>query len=308
MVRKASGAEAAPRRRHRTALQLHSALGGARRGRAAAHAAPTPHPPTHGTPRRQTAAGGSTDTGPQAAAMWARRREQLRCPRRPACPRLCARTPHARCCAGRPMPQPAPTPRLLAWAQPHPRPANHAQPRRTVGRGASELADSFEDRVARGTRRQRPGHGAHGGPLGPPAPQPQAVPHAKPHRELRPRAPPWPRLDRRCPETRCPALCLGRPLGCGRPGAAAWRCRRGRLRLLRPCMLGAEAMWAMWAMWAMTMTMTMRRLQYWGLNSRRGARQPDHRPANTGKAPQQHQLSPAEPSKHSNCHERTEKP
>ena len=28
----------------------------------------------------------------------------------------------------------------------------------------------------------------------------------------------------------------------------------------------------------------------------------------TGEAPQQHQLSPAEPSKHSNCHERTEKP
>ena len=102
MVRKASGAEAAPRRRHRTALQLHSALGGARRGRAATHAAPTPHPPPHGTPRRQTAAGGSTGTGPQAAAMWARQREQLRCPRRRARPRWCARTPHARCMAGRP--------------------------------------------------------------------------------------------------------------------------------------------------------------------------------------------------------------
>ena len=52
----------------------------------------------------------------------------------------------------------------------------------------------------------------------------------------------------------------------------------------------------------------MRLLQYWGLYSRRGARRPNHRPANTGEAPQQHQLSPAEPSKHSNCHERTEKP
>jgi hypothetical protein len=161
MVRKASGATAAPRQRHRTALQLHSALGGAQRGRAAAHAAPTRHPAPRGMPCRQTAAGGSTGTGPQAAAMWASQRAGLRACT-PACAPVCARTPHACCMAGRPMPHPAPRPRLLAWTHPHPRPASRAQPRRTVGRGAAELADSFEDRVARGSRLQRPGHGAPG--------------------------------------------------------------------------------------------------------------------------------------------------
>lgn len=159
MVRKASGAEAAPRRRHRTALQLHSALGGARRGRAAA---PPPTPPPTARPA----------ASPQLAAAQAQAHRRLPCGpggasscTARASPRACARAP-ARPMRAAVRDGPCRTPRHYPGCSPGPiptrgLPATHS-PGETVGRGRQ----SWQAAV-RSVRREDPACSGPGmGPTG----------------------------------------------------------------------------------------------------------------------------------------------
>jgi hypothetical protein len=211
------------------------------RGCAGAHAgpaAPAPNPTIPGTPRRQTAAGSSTGAAPHTAA----RGHAAALPAPVRTPRMHAarRDGHA---VAPPTAQAVrldPSPPLARW----PRAATPA------GRGGREPATG-QRRGSCGARIPPAAALAWGarGWLGPPAPQPQAVPptFAAPSRTSAASAPPTTPCQA-LPRTRRPARLPGRPTWL-QPGtwAAARRCRGGRLRL-RPGMLGAGA--AMWAMWA----------------------------------------------------------